>query len=35
MAENVFTLCLATYLNDTFVDDNKTKSHISSICEMA
>jgi dynein heavy chain len=35
MAENVFTLCLATYLNDAFVDDNKTKAHISGICEMA
>jgi dynein heavy chain len=33
-AENVFTLALSHYISDAFVDDLKTKSHISPVCDM-
>jgi len=34
-AENVFTLALSHYINEQFLEDNKQKSHIAPICDMA
>jgi dynein heavy chain len=34
-AENVFTLALSHYLNDSFLDDLRTKTHIAPVCDMA
>jgi dynein heavy chain len=34
IADSVFQLALSTYLNDTFVDDLRGKSHITPICDM-
>jgi len=33
-AENVFTLALTTYVNDSFLDDLKHKDHIAPVCEL-
>lgn len=33
-AFNVFTLALNTYINDSFIDDLKNKSHITPVCDM-
>jgi dynein heavy chain len=33
-AYNVFSICLTQYINETFIDENKTKSHIAPVCEM-
>ena len=34
MAENVFTLCLTTYVSDSFLDDLRHKSHIAPVVEL-
>jgi dynein heavy chain len=34
-AETVFQLSLSTYCSDSFIDDNRNKSHISPICDIA
>jgi len=34
-AENVFTLALSHYINDSFLEDLRGKSHIAPICDMA
>jgi dynein heavy chain len=33
-AENVFTLALSTYINESFLDDLKHKNHIAPVCEL-
>jgi ubiquinone biosynthesis protein Coq4 len=33
-AENVFTLALTTYVNESFLDDLKHKSHIAPVVEL-
>jgi len=33
-AYNVFSICLTSYINDSFLDENKNKSHIAPVCEM-
>jgi dynein heavy chain len=33
-AYNVFSLSLTSYINDSFLDDIKNKSHIAPVCEM-
>lgn len=33
-AENVFTLALTQYINDSFLDDLKHKEHIAPVCEL-
>jgi len=34
MAENVFTLCLTTYVSDAFLDDLRHKNHIAPVVEL-
>jgi dynein heavy chain len=34
LAENVFTLALTHYLNESFLDDLKNKSRIAPVCDM-
>jgi dynein heavy chain len=33
-AENVFTLALSTYVNESFLDDLRHKNHIAPVCEL-
>jgi hypothetical protein len=33
-AYNVFSLSLTQYINDSFLEENKNKSHIAPVCEM-
>lgn len=33
-AYNVFSLARTTYITESFIDDNKSKSHIAPVCEM-
>lgn len=34
-AENVFTLALNSYINESFLDDLRSKEHIAPVCDMA